>query len=133
VTREALKNALVVTIFGYSAPTSDRDAISIMSDAWGRPAQRQFELFEMIDIRPRDEVRATWERFIFSGHYRVQTSFSDSFLAIHPRRSIEAFLNQYIGANFLEGNRTSEAQTLDQLHNWFRPLLEAEQSATEKR
>jgi hypothetical protein len=47
VTREALKNALTVTTFGY---------------------------------------------------------FSESFLAIHPRRSIEAFRNQYINAMFLEGN-----------------------------
>lgn len=52
--------------------------------------------------------------------------FFESFLAIHPRRSIEAFLNQYIHANFLEGNRVIEAKTLDELHNWFRPLVEAE-------
>ena len=119
----------MITIFGYSAPTSDQDALSIMSEAWGKPAKRQFELFEMIDIKPRDEVRASWEGFVFSGHYRVQASFSDSFLATHPRRSIEAFLNQYINGNFLEGNRVIEAKTLDELHNWFQPLLDAEQRA----
>lgn len=129
VAREALKNALMVTIFGYSAPASDQDALSIMSEAWGKPAKRQFELFEMIDIKPRDEVRASWEGFVFSGQYRVQASFSDSFLATHPRRSIEAFLNQYINGNFLEGNRVIEAKTLDELHNWFQPLLDAEQRA----
>jgi hypothetical protein len=68
VTREALKNALVVTTFGYSAPASDKDALSIMSEAWGEPANRQFELFEMIDIKPREELRASWAPFIFSGH-----------------------------------------------------------------
>ena len=126
VTREGLKNALVVTTFGYSAPASDKDALSIMSEAWGEPANRQFELFEMIDIKPREEVRASWTAFIFSGHYRTCTHFSESFLAIHPRRSIEAFLNQYIDANFLAGNRLIEAKTLDELHNWFRPLVKAE-------
>jgi hypothetical protein len=35
VMREALKNSLVVTVFGYSAPASDKDALSLMSDAWG--------------------------------------------------------------------------------------------------
>jgi hypothetical protein len=127
VTSVALKDALVVTVFGYSAPASDTDAIAIMSEAWGKPAKRQFELFEIIDIRAREEVRTSWEAFIFSGHYRVSTTFSESFLAIHPRRSIEAFLSQYIHANFLEGNRVVEAKTLDELHDWFRPLIEAEQ------
>ncbi len=127
VTREALKIALVVTVFGYSAPASDKDALAIMSEAWGKPAKRQFELFEIIDLKPRTEVRASWEAFIFSGHYRVSADFSESFLAIHPRRSIEAFLNQYIDAKFLEGNRIIEAGTLEELHDWFRPLVEAEQ------
>ena len=127
VTREGLKNALVVTVFGYSAPASDKDALSIMSEAWGKPAKRQFELFEMIDIKPREEVRASWTAFTFSGHYRICATFSESFLAIHPRRSIEAFLNQYIHARFLEGNRVIEATTLDELHEWFRPLVEVEQ------
>lgn len=127
VTREALKNALVVTVFGYSAPASDKDAVAIMSEAWGKPAKRQFELFEMIDIRPREEIRASWEAFIFSGHYRVSATFAESFLAIHPRRSIEAFLSQYIHANFLDGNRIVEAKTLNELHDWFRPLVEAEE------
>ena len=127
VAREALKNALVVTVFGYSAPASDQDALSIMSDAWGKPAKRQFELFEMVDIKNQEEVVASWKAFIFSGHYRVRTTFSESFLAIHPRRSIEAFLNQYIDAKFLGGNRVPlEAKTLEELHGWFRPLVEAE-------
>jgi hypothetical protein len=127
VAREALKDSLVVTIFGYSALASDKDALAIMKDAWGKPAKRQFELFEIIDIGPRDEVRASWAELIFSGHYRVVDSALDSFLAIHPRRSIEAFLNQYIDVNFLEGNRVIEAQSLQELQNWFAPLIKAEQ------
>lgn len=129
VTRVALKESVVFTVFGYSAPASDRDALAIMAEAWGKPANRQLELFEMIDIRPREEVRASWEAFIFSGHYRVSTTFSESFLGIHPRRSIEAFISQYIHANFLEGNRVVEARSMNELHEWFRPLIEAEDRA----
>lgn len=130
VAREALKMALLVTVFGYSAPASDKDAISIMSEAWGSPDKRQFEQFEIIDIRPPEEVRSSWERFIFSGHYRVSASLFESFLAIHPRRSSEAFISQYIHANFLEGNRIVEAQTMEELHRWFQPLFEAENRAS---
>jgi hypothetical protein len=110
VMREALKTSLVVTVFGYSAPASDKDALSLMSDAWGKPANRQFELFEMIDIRTRDEVRASWTSFIFSGHYQVHTNFMHSMMANHPRRSIETFLNRYIDGKFIEGNRVIESR-----------------------
>jgi len=48
-------------------------------------------------------------------------------MAIHPRRSIEAFQDQYIDAKFLEGNRVPAAKTLEELHNWFGQLLQAEQ------
>lgn len=45
----------------------------------------------------------------------------------HPRRSGEAFLNQYIEGKFLEGHPVIQAEALDKLHDWFRPLLEAEE------
>jgi hypothetical protein len=47
-------------------------------------------------------------------------------LVRHPRRSGEAFLNQYIDGKFLEGNPMIGARSLDELHDWFRPLVEAE-------
>ncbi len=128
VTKVALKESLVVTVFGYSAPTADQDALAIMSEAWGKPAKRQFELFEMIDIRLREEIRTAWAKFIFSQHYRVSEKYSDSFLALHPRRSIEAFLKQYIHGNFIDSNPVPAIKTLEDLHAWFRPLIEAEQS-----
>jgi hypothetical protein len=129
VMREALKNSLVVTIFGYSAPASDKDALSLMSDAWGKPAKRQFELFEMLDIRPRDEVRASWSSFIFSGHYQAHQSFMESMMANHPRCSIETFLNRYLDGKFIQGNRVINAGSLDELHCWFKPLIQAEKTA----
>jgi hypothetical protein len=49
-----LKDALVVTIFGYSAPKSDVEAIELMSTAWGQWRNRQFEQFEFIDLKTRE-------------------------------------------------------------------------------
>src|SRR5258708_20163951 len=74
VTRESLKHALVVTVFGYSAPASDKDAVALMSQPCCTPAKRQFELFEMIDIRTREEVRASWEAFILRVHYMLNAT-----------------------------------------------------------
>jgi hypothetical protein len=127
VIRVALQDSLAVTIFGYSAPASDKDAVSIMHEAWGNPEKRQFEAFEIIDVKSREEIRTNWAGFVYIDHYRTYTNFRDSMLARHPRRSGEAFLNQYIDGKFLEGNRIIEAKTLDELHEWFRPLIEVEE------
>jgi hypothetical protein len=133
VIRFGLRDALAVTIFGYSAPSSDKDAVSIMQEAWGGPEKRQFEAFEIIDVKPREEVRTNWAGFVYSDHYRTYTNFRDSMLARHPRRSGEAFLNQYIDGKFLEGNRVIEAKTLNELHDWFRPLIAVEEREREER
>jgi len=127
VIRFALREALAVTIFGYSAPASDKDAVSIMQQAWGNPEKRQFEAFEIIDIKPKEQVRANWAGFVKIDHYRTYARFRDSMLVRHPRRSGEAFLNQYIEGKFLEGNPVIDAKTLGELHDWFRPLVETEQ------
>jgi len=126
VFRLALRDCLAVTIFGYAAPASDEDAVAIMSEAWGSPEKRQFETLEMIDLKSRDELRENWKRFIFSGHYRVHSDFSKSMLGNHPRRSGEAFLNQYMHGMFLAGNPIAPAGTLDELFEWFQPLIRAE-------
>lgn len=127
--RVALQDALAITIFGYSAPASDKDAVTIMHQAWGNPKRRQFEAFEIIDAKPRDAVRESWAGFVYVDHYRTYANFRESMLARHPRRSGEAFLNQYIDGKFLKGNPIPEAKTLDELHDWFRPLVEAEERA----
>lgn len=131
VVRAALNDALAITIFGYSAPASDKDAVSIMQEAWGGPEKKQFEAFEIIDVKSKEEVRANWAGFVLVDHYRPYKNFYESMTARHPRRSGEAFLNQYIHGKFLEGHPIPEAKTLDELHSWFRPLIEVEERALE--
>lgn len=90
--RSALKRAYLVTIFGYSAPKTDSEAIALMKEAWGDSFGRELEDFEFIDIRSEDELVASWSEFIHSHHYQVQSNFFDSSLAKFPRRStVELF------------------------------------------
>lgn len=51
-----LQYAQKVTIFGYSAPKSDVEAISAMQLAWGSPLKRNMEQFEFIDIRSEQDI-----------------------------------------------------------------------------
>jgi len=127
--RRTLQDALFVTIFGYGAPQSDRDAVAFMADAWGAPKDRQFEQFEIVDIRPEKDLRNTWSPFIHTHHYECHAGWRDCFLANHPRRSVEAFVNQFIEAKFIENNPAPRARTLDDLFAWYGPLISAEAGA----
>lgn len=58
--RNALEQAYMVTIFGYSAPSSDAEAVSMLKQAWGSVDERKMEEIELIDIRDEETVTASW-------------------------------------------------------------------------
>lgn len=90
----ALQHAFILTIFGYAAPVSDREAISIMKEAWWKVRDRKIEQIELINIVPREELLTSWGAFLTRDHYEVRTSFYQSWCARHPRRSCEACWDQ---------------------------------------
>ncbi|MHB8918903.1 MAG: hypothetical protein ACYC4H_12830, partial [Desulfocucumaceae bacterium] len=112
----ALKGAFMLTVFGYSAPSSDESAIDLMSGAWGG-----------WDIREEDELVDSWNAFIHTHHYNVHNSFSDSWIAKHPRRSGEAYWNQHLAAKFIDDNPIPNIKSLTSLWEWFEPLLSVEE------
>lgn len=127
-----LKQAERVTIFGYSAPNTDVEAIKLLKDAWGTPDQRNMEQFELIDVRKEDDVKKSWKGFIHSHHYDYSDSFFDSSISLHPRRSVESYHHWSMPSTpseaFQEGNPVPQNfKTLQDLWNWFKPLIEAEE------
>lgn len=127
--RYFLKHCSMFTVFGYSAPTTDKEAIELLKKGWGSNNDRAMEQTEIIN-RPgadHDKLRDTWDPFIHSHHYDVFESFYDSFIAKHPRRSIEAYWNQYWEAKFISDNNVPQKFTnFDDLRHWYAPLVQAE-------
>jgi hypothetical protein len=128
---EVLGYAFMVTIFGYSAPVSDVGAMALLRSAWGRWEERQFEQFEIIDVQDEGELRKNWQDFIHTHHYEVHDDFYDSWIALHPRRTGEAYRNQYMEAKFIEANPLPKSASFPELWEWFMPLLEAEEAEAE--
>lgn len=128
--REYLEQCFMLTIFGYSAPRTDVEAVALLQGGWGDPEQRQMEQTELIN-RPgsdHDALREIWAPFIHSHHYEIHDDFFDSWLARHPRRSGEAYWNQYIEAGFIDDNPVPQGLgSIDELVTWFTPLFEAEE------
>lgn len=101
----ALEAAYMVTIFGYSAPKSDVEAVSMMKKAWGSVAKRNLEEIEIIDIRDEEEVVNSWKQFIHTHHYSYHTNFFESTLARYPRRTCEATFDRLMNCIWLDGNK----------------------------
>ncbi len=131
VVQSELRNAFMITVFGYSAPTTDVEAVGLLKGAWGDPMQRVMEQTEIITRPNFDEdcLRKTWDPFIHTHHYEIHGSFYCSWIGDHPRRSGEAFLSQYIDANYISNNTVpSHFSDMESLADWFGPLMEFEQA-----
>lgn len=120
-----------ITIFGYGAPATDVEAVKLLNDAWGTPDERNMEQVEIIDIRPQDEVRTQWDNFIHSHHYDYTDNYFGSVLAHYPRRTSESWFHHYMPTNieeaFMESNPVpKDFKTLQEMWDWFKPLIDAE-------
>lgn len=103
--RNALEKAYMLTIFGYSAPTSDAEAVDMLKQAWGAVNDRNLEEIELVDIRDENEVLDSWNQFIHTHHYSYHTSFFDTTLARCPRRSCEATFDRLMNCIWLDGSK----------------------------
>lgn len=129
--------AVRATIFGYGAPDSDVEAVSLLNNAWGSPDDRPMEQFEIIDISPDDELRKRWNGFIHTGHYDIANDYFDSSLAYNPRRTSESYFNHYQPVTPDEALRQNNPiprnfKTLKELWEWHQPLIDAEEEMEAK-
>ena len=116
------------TIFGYSAPKSDTEAIRLMKEAWGETHKRELEEVEIISTKDEDELRKTWDEFIHTHHYTVHDNFYESFISKHPRRTCEAMWNQLMECKFISDNDLPKDLTFPDLYSWLQPLLDIEKA-----
>lgn len=123
----ALKKAFMITIFGYSGPKSDEEAISLMKGAWGNVTDRRMEQTCFITIENKEVVAENWNQFIHTHHYEIQADFFDSWIANHPRRTGEAYFNQYFKALFISNNPVPHTESLLGLYDWYSQFIDAEQ------
>lgn len=126
--KRALENSFMLTIFGYGAPSTDIEAIKLLRNSWNRK-ERKMEQVEVIDIKSEDDIRDTWDDFIFSHHYEHYPSFYDSWVPNHPRRTFEAYYNTYLEGKWVESNPIPQDASFEHLWQWFEELIKVEVDA----
>jgi len=87
--RRAMKGNALFTIFGFSAPATDVEAVQLLQEMVNASDLKRFNEFEIIDVKPRDELVEKWEPFFVNHHYSILDSFERSLLAKYPRRTPE--------------------------------------------
>jgi len=117
--------ASTFTIFGYSAPSTDREAVDIMKSAWDKNS-RLIERTEVIDIKEKDVLWKQWDPFIIRTYFDCTKDFYQSRIANYPRRTCEALLDQTFYGLWVEANPLPVNADFDELISWIKPLVEAE-------
>lgn len=124
--KDRMKAAFMITIFGYSGPKTDQEAIAAMKEAWGTVDQRSMEQTAFITRQTEEEISENWSAFIHSHHYEVTDDFYQSWIANHPRRTGEAYINQYLEAKFISDNSIPRNLELEDLWSWYGQFKTAE-------
>ncbi len=127
VLKRSLRDALTLTIFGYGAPHSDKEAVDLMNTAWSKQ-NRFIERVEVIDTKEKDVLLSQWAPFIIRTYFDYSANFYQSRIAKYPRRTCEALINQTVYALPVEENYLSPDADFDKLLSWVKPLIEAEKT-----
>lgn len=127
--KDFISRAGNITIFGYSAPSSDKEASKILKKAFSLyEAIHRFDAIEIIE-RPgfnSGEISDTWKYFfsVTNDHYEIYDSFYKSSLAEAPRRTMqyqyERFFNGWCGGPNIH---FSQQETFKSVAMKLKPLL----------
>jgi hypothetical protein len=125
ILKKGLRQAMTLTIFGYGAPTTDKEAVDMMNSAWDKD-NRLIERTEIIDIKDKAVLWAQWKPFIIRTYLDCPESFYHSRIARFPRRNCEALLDQTFYGLWVAENPLQLDANFDELLSWIKPLVDAE-------
>lgn len=121
-----LGRAYMLTVFGYGAPSTDVEAVDLMSNAWKNNPRFELGQVNIVDIRPQRQLEKTWETFFCRSHYGTLKNFRGTWLFRYPRRSCEALAFATLQMAPQKTNRLPRFKSLAKLHKWIDPLIDEE-------
>ncbi len=127
--KDYVQYAGYITIFGYSAPKSDVEAIKIMQEAFSTES-KLWHAIEVIDTGDESKITDNWSFFgePTHWHFKVIKSLFNSILAEFPRRSLEGYYKRNYGAKGVWFGKSGVQLNPDckNILELFTPLLENE-------
>ena len=114
--RYFFEEAFVLTIFGYGAPVSDADAVELLRSGWMERSDRRIEHVEIIDVVSSSVLFDRWSRFTPTGHLKPVRSIWDSWIMMHPRRSVESLMRPVYYGEPADTFPLVHSETLHRVH-----------------
>lgn len=124
--RHFMGEAYLLTIFGYGAPETDTEAMSLLLSAWSENETGELAEVEVINIEDRVVLEKKWDRFIVREHRQIWDSAWKSLAFSFPRRSCDAFAARTLMNRPWRGCPLPCFDSLAGLHEWVSPLIEEE-------
>lgn len=124
----ALEDARLLTIYGYSAPSTDQEAVKLMQKAFSQTS-KVLSTIEVIDIAERSVVADKWSPFSKPVNYHVDIvpSIFDSLVAKYPRRTTEGYAEVTLGGRWVDSAITmNKVDSMAELYEQYKPLLDRE-------
>jgi hypothetical protein len=118
----------MLTIFGYSAPTTDAAAVELMSRSWTGNPTMELAQVNIVDIKPKEELETTWKPFFCRNHYGTFDNLDRTWILRHPRRSGEALAMATLQNAPWRDNPFPRFKTLSELKAWVTPLVAEEKA-----
>lgn len=125
-----IKKACIVSIWGYSAPFSDKEARKRILKAFSS-SSRSLDNIEIIDIASKKQLYKKWEPFIkkTNGNFKVYTSIFDSLIGEFPRRSVDGYTKRYIDNWWNESSlKLKKCNSFEELSTLIKPALDNEKN-----
>lgn len=108
--------AFVLTIYGYGAPVSDADAVNLLKSAWMGRSDRKIEHVEVIDVVSSSVLHERWSGFTPTGHLKPIRSVWESWIMMHPRRSVESLMQPVLHGEPAENFPLVQSERLHRVH-----------------
>ena len=125
-----LSRAALLTIYGYSAPKTDKAAIRVLKQAFTKiKGVHTFDYIEIIDKVGcnHDEIAEKWKSFFkqVNYHYDILDSIFSSMIAKYPRRSVEFYYHSNLNRNWNAGSSINfeDGLTFENLKEMLNPYI----------
>lgn len=113
--------ASILTIFGYSAPTTDLAAKTALLESWEKLGVKHTGLVEVIDIQAREQIEQKWSEFYFKDYnFGYYNKLGDSYLFQYIRQSGYALYMARMQQDPIREIKFPKVSSLEELYQFVR-------------
>lgn len=126
--RSYLSRAVGITVYGYGAPETDVEAVSLLQEAFAASNTKEIALFEMINLKSVERLqRQKWKAFYNHEMTVYCEKFEESCLWMYPRVCMETLFDANLQQHPRESKKSFKRfKTIKELQDFIETINEFE-------